>query len=278
MNSSINRDDEREQLLAGRSLSDLNAAESNDLDRSLTTADLEALHELERTITALDLAMDRTREQKMPTSMRSSILREADAFFSGQSSSKSVSLSNRPNESAAETGPVELTAAPKTWRRREALAWMTTAAATTFAVGSWWWQTAPRNSINNLALARTDLLASAKDLIQVEWKAGKTPLQESVSGDVVWSSSYQKGFMRLVGLPINDPLQEQYQLWIIDPLRDDEPVDGGVFDISQPGEVIVPIQAKLRVTKPAAFAITIEKPGGVVVSKQERLPLLAVVP
>lgn len=278
MNINANRDDEREQLLAGRSLSDLNAAESNDLDGSLTAADLQALHELERTVTALDLAMDRTREQKMPTSMRSSILREADAFFSGQASSKSVSLSNRPNESAAETGPAELTIAPKTWRRREALAWMTTAAATTFAVGSWWWQTTPRNSLNNLALARTDLLASAKDLIQVEWKAGKTPLQESVSGDVVWSSSYQKGFMRLVGLPINDPLQEQYQLWIIDPLRDDEPVDGGVFDISQPGEVIVPIQAKLRVTKPAAFAITIEKPGGVVVSKQERLPLLAVVP
>lgn len=278
MNINSHRDDEREQLLAGRSLSDLNAAESNDLDGSLTAADLEALHELERTVTALDLAMDRTREQKLPTSMRLSILREADAFFSGQSSSKSVSLSNRPNESAAETGAVELTAAPKTWRRREALAWMTTAAATTFAVGSWWWQTAPRSSISNLSLARTDLLASAKDLIQVEWKAGKTPLQESVSGDVVWSSSYQKGFMRLIGLPINDPLQEQYQLWIIDPLRDDEPVDGGVFDISQPGEVIVPIQAKLRVTKPAAFAITIEKPGGVVVSKQERLPLLAVVP
>jgi anti-sigma-K factor RskA len=86
------------------------------------------------------------------------------------------------------------------------------------------------------------------------------------------------GFMRLIGMPINDPLQEQYQLWIIDPLRDDEPVDGGVFDIAESGEVIVPIQAKLHVTKPAAFAITIEKPGGVVVSTQERLPLLAVVP
>lgn len=273
-----NRDDERDQLLAGRSLSDLSAAESNDLDSSLTASDRETLQEFERTVTALDLAMDRTREQEMPTSMRSSILREADAFFSGQSSSKSVSVANRPSESAIESVPTELTPAPKTWRRREALAWMTTAAATTFAVGSWWWQTTPRNSISNLALSRTDLLASAKDLIQVEWKEGKTPLQESVSGDVVWSSTYQKGFMRLVGLPINDPLQEQYQLWIIDPLRDDEPVDGGVFDISQAGEVIVPIQAKLRVTKPAAFAITIEKPGGVVVSKQERLPLLAVVP
>ena len=76
-------------------------------------------------------------------------------------------------------------------------------------------------------------------------------------------------------MPPNDPSQEQYQLWIIDPERDAEPIDGGVFDVASSGEVVVPIQAKLKVLKPAAFAITIEKPGGVVVSTQERLPLLA---
>lgn len=278
MNNNSNRDDEREQLLAGKSLSDLSAAEANELESSLSAADIESLREFERTVTALDLAMDRTREQEMPASMRSSILREADAFFSGQSSGKTVSAPHIPSVSAVEPVKQESVAPPQTWRRREALAWITTAAATTFAVGSWWWQTSQQSSFSNLALSRADLLASAKDLIQVEWKEGKTPLQQAVSGDVVWSSNYQKGFMRLVGLPINDPLREQYQLWIIDPLRDDEPVDGGVFDISQAGEVIIPIQAKLHVTKPAAFAITIEKPGGVVVSKQDRLPLLAVVP
>ena len=76
-------------------------------------------------------------------------------------------------------------------------------------------------------------------------------------------------------MPVNDPGVEQYQLWIIDPRRDDEPIDGGVFDISKSGEVIVPINAKLDVISPQAFAVTIEKPGGVVVSTQERLPLLA---
>jgi anti-sigma-K factor RskA len=81
--------------------------------------------------------------------------------------------------------------------------------------------------------------------------------------------------MRFVGLPVNDASVEQYQLWIIDPARDDEPIDGGVFNVSNSGEVIVPIDAKLQVVRPQAFAITIEKPGGVVVSTQERLPLLA---
>ena len=38
---------------------------------------------------------------------------------------------------------------------------------------------------------------------------------------------------------------------------------------------VVQIDAKLEVLNPAAFAITIEKPGGVVVSTQDRLPLIA---
>ena len=82
--------------------------------------------------------------------------------------------------------------------------------------------------------------------------------------------------MRLTGMPANDPKTAQYQLWIIDPERGEQPVDGGVFDI-RPGqsEVIIPIDSKLKVSKPAVFAITLEQPGGVVVSKG---PLLVVAP
>ncbi len=68
--------------------------------------------------------------------------------------------------------------------------------------------------------------------------------------------------MRFVDLPINDPEVEQYQLWIIDPSRDDEPIDGGVFNITSPGESIVAVQAKLPVNRPTAFAVTIENQAG----------------
>ena len=82
--------------------------------------------------------------------------------------------------------------------------------------------------------------------------------------------------MRLAGLVANDPGTAQYQLWIVDPERDQRPVDGGVFDVpSGGGEVIIPIDPKLRIKSPAAFAITLEKPGGVVVSGG---PLLVVAP
>jgi anti-sigma-K factor RskA len=83
--------------------------------------------------------------------------------------------------------------------------------------------------------------------------------------------------MILSGVPVNNPTQAQYQLWIVDPKRDaDSPVDGGVFDIPSDGSpVVVPISAKLALNDPQAFVITLEQPGGVVKSKQEKVVALA---
>ena len=39
--------------------------------------------------------------------------------------------------------------------------------------------------------------------------------------------------------------------------------------------MIIPITAKLSVDEPVLFAVTIEKPGGVVVSKRERIVVTA---
>ena len=78
------------------------------------------------------------------------------------------------------------------------------------------------------------------------------------------------------GLPVNNPNVEQYQLWIFDTDKgQDHPVDGGVFDIAGTKQVVVPIDARIPVNKAVQFAITVEKPGGVVVSDKSRLPLLA---
>jgi len=105
----------------------------------------------------------------------------------------------------------------------------------------------------------------ANDLVAASWKN----LQgfEDVEGRVIFSPSRQEGYMRFRNLPPNDPDEKQYQLWIVDPERDEEPVDGGVFDIPSDGEVHVPIRPKLKVTDPKAFVITVEQPGGVVVSE-----------
>jgi hypothetical protein len=119
---------------------------------------------------------------------------------------------------------------------------------------------------------RDALLAAGGDVVTVPWSQTTEDFSE-VRGDVVWSTERQEGYMRLAAMPANDARVAQYQLWIVDPERDQEPVDGGVFDVVGTGEVIVPIAAKLQVVAPAAFAITREKPGGVVVSEG---PLLVV--
>ena len=136
----------------------------------------------------------------------------------------------------------------------------------------------PSKTVQSASLQqqRDKLIASASDIVRSKWESTALEQKQGMElGEVIWSSAAQQGFMTIRGLPINDATKEQYQLWIIDPSRDEKPVDGGVFDIASDIESIVPIQAKLRVDKPTVFAITVEKPGGVVVSDQKRLPLLA---
>lgn len=122
--------------------------------------------------------------------------------------------------------------------------------------------------------ARASLVDEATDVVTLPWTRPTAEGYEGVTGDVVWSESKQQGYLRLANMPVNDPARVQYQLWIVDPERDGKhPVDGGVFDVSSTGEVIIPIQAKLQIRSPKAFAITAEQPGGVVVSAG---PLLVV--
>lgn len=121
---------------------------------------------------------------------------------------------------------------------------------------------------------RERLIAAAEGTTVIPWAAPEDPDFAEVVGDVVWNDERQEGYMLLTGMPANDPATSQYQLWLVDPDRDENPVDGGVFDIpaDQPS-VVIPIDAKLAVNNPRVFAITREQPGGVVVSKG---PLLVI--
>lgn len=116
------------------------------------------------------------------------------------------------------------------------------------------------------------LLASGDSI-----KASFTPKEfESFKGDVVWSNSEQKGFIRVKNLPINDKTKETYQMWIVDAAQGlKTPVSGGTFDVNENGEIIIPIDPDVLVKDPKAVAITVEKPGGVVVSKQEKVAGIA---
>lgn len=124
---------------------------------------------------------------------------------------------------------------------------------------------------------RDSLLARDVQALRIAWKATADSAARGAGGDVVWSASSQTGVMRITGLAPNDRRRAQYQLWIFDATRDRRyPVDGGVFDI-EPGatEAFVRIAPRVPVGRAIMFAVTVEAPGGVVVSSRERVALLA---
>ena len=254
-----------QELAAGASLGDLTEAEMHEIksyDTKIFQAMVERSEEAAaRTFLTFQSAMP---SEAMPVELRARLNHMANGFFS-----ESPKVENQ----IAATSQA-ITVAPSTMTLREIAAWFCVAASIALALGIW----LPGNSVRTASLQqqRDNLIASAPDLLRSDWEATPSgPTSTKNLGEVVWSTSSQQGFMTIRGLPINNATKEQYQLWIIDPTRDDKPVDGGVFDISNSVESIIPIQAKLRVDKPTVFAITVEKPGGVVVSDQKRLPLLA---
>lgn len=146
---------------------------------------------------------------------------------------------------------------------------LSAAAVLLLGLGLWQLFGAPSAPSDGVLVERRPTAPLADDWVTATWSGG-APGYESVRGEVRWSPSLQGGQMRFTGLAANDPTQGQYQLWIVDPTRDAEPVDGGVFDIVDAGrstEAVVAFSAKLRVDQPTVFAVTYEKPGGVVVSE-----------
>jgi hypothetical protein len=124
------------------------------------------------------------------------------------------------------------------------------------------------------AMQRDEMLSAVRDALRLDCAAAVDDGSKT-SGDVVWSGSRQRGFLRVVGLAPNEPTQSQYQIWIVDGGRG-RPVPGGVFDVGrEAGEVVVPILPQVFVQGPTTFVVTAEKPGGAEEYSEERSRVLA---
>jgi anti-sigma-K factor RskA len=272
------------ELLAELEIHGLDAAGRAELDALLASdlasvdADAEGLRVAED-IALVHAALVQDRREELPDVLRERILAGASRHF-GWDAEAHTTRASAPAPRRSPT-PARHRAAASTRDAEPGTAWfartgwlVAAAAAVALAVVL----TRP-DPLPPAPESRDAFMARVSDEIVVPWTPTEDPLGAGVTGDVVWSPTEQKGFMRFRGLSVNDPAANQYQLWIIDAARaGEDPVDGGVFDCDANGEVVVPIDAKLLVGKPAAFAVTLEKPGGVVVSKQEHLFLLAAVP
>ena len=158
------------------------------------------------------------------------------------------------------------------------LGWVAAAAGLTLAAVAWFGDRDVTSGDGPSSIG--DPLAaidSAADVVRLNWGDWDNPEVAGVRGEVVWSDAAQAGYMRFAGLP-EAGKDAQYQLWIIDAERGmEQRISGGVFDAraSSSGEVVVPITPRLFVNKAAAFAVTIERPGGTWVSDMSRRVVIA---
>ncbi|MEM7350866.1 MAG: anti-sigma factor [Acidobacteriota bacterium] len=264
-------------LLIDRATVGLGAADGRELDALLERYPEVDAESFELAAAAIDLAYS-VPDEPLPAALQQQVRLQAEEYFATPPTAESpvAEVVDLAEQRSAEARPSGETTR---W-----FGWLAAAAVLAVALVSQNMQRSATEADSPFVQAapktaserRDALLAQGGELIRLDWTATEDPAAQVASGDVVWSPANQTGFMRFVGLPVNDPSVEQYQLWIFDAEQDDRfPVDGGVFDVAADGEVVVPIVAKLRVVQPTLFAITIEKPGGVVVSSRERLPLLA---
>jgi hypothetical protein len=251
--------------------------------------------DLERAAAAVTLAGS-SLEQPLPAALAEALAQQAAEHFASPNKLADLAAARTTAQTArtaaADNARTSASPVPRAGRNG-AYGWLAAAACLVLAIFGW--QRSPSPPVAPVAQLtpppviapppepkpptaaeeRAALMAKS-DSLKIALGATKDPGAAGMTGDVVWDPVTQRGFLHFAGLAANDPAVHQYQIWIFDAGRDKRyPVDGGVFDVpANTAEVVIPIRAALMVRKPAAFAVTVEKPGGVVVSGREHVVAL----
>ena len=267
-------DERMMDLLADRATQGLIKEEREELKNLLGDNHEWAANDFELAAAALNLSGLRAVEP-LPARLRAQVEQRARQWFDEQPAAPSNAVA-WPETAPREPATRAVTKLPARPSLAQRAGWYLAAAACLALAFSFVWPYLNGQRLAPAAL-REQLLRENPDAVALNWTPTGIPEGDGVTGDVVWSAARQKGFMRFRNLKPNDPQRFTYQLWIFDGTRDERyPVDGGYFDIpAGQTEITVPITAKLPVNKLALFALTIEPPGGVVVSKREKIVVVA---
>jgi hypothetical protein len=287
-------DDALVDLLIKQVTEGLSPAEQRELDVLDSAISSRYLRDFERAAAAISLAATPAAEVP-PPALLARLEQDARAFFASAtvgSTARAVTVDESAAGNVLQFEPPKrpANAGTRGVSRSGAAGWFAAAACLLLAIFSWF--RSPQSivvppvagvqvavppaivsptpvpaAVPTPAEERAALLAQSESL-KITLGATKDPAAAGVTGDVVWDPVTQKGFLHFVGLATNDPQVRQYQIWIFDGERDKRyPVDGGVFDVpANSPEVVIPIHAALPIRLAKAFAVTVEKPGGVVVS------------
>jgi len=269
----------------------LSPAEERELDVLDSEAASALARDFERAAAAVALA-GTPPAGPLPAALAERIEADARVFFAGAAREAPPRVAAPPK-----VAELDATRSPAAQRRptpvSPALGWWAAAACLVLAAAGWLRSPAPVPVANLPPVVvsqppaetpkvepapptpaeQREALLTRPDALKVTLGGTKEPAAAGMSADVVWDPAAQRGYLHVVGLARNDPKLHQYQLWIFDGQRDQRyPVDGGVFDMpGNASEVVLPIRAALPVHDAKAFAITIEKPGGAVVSARDHV-------
>lgn len=260
-------------LLAERAVEGLDAPAEQELARLLAQSDEFAGDELDLAAAAADLAMSGEFE-----AMPAHLARRLEA------QGRALGASGAGGASALDEGVAgRIGGGAGAWA-----GWLAAAAAVALAFVAWMRPGAvtPGARTDGVAAVASDeaveeFIADHPGAKVAQWSDWDSPEVAGVEGRVVWSESEQTGYMTFRGLRANDPTAEQYQLWIIDERGMGQRISGAIFDAKDPdgdGTVVVRIDPRIRVRNAAAFAVTIEQPGGTWVSDMERRVVIASLP
>ena len=238
--------DRYEELDAGRAFGDLSSEEFNEWQQ-LAPQFLNS-QEVSFDYLLTELELDRTSSTPLPSSLSEKLGETTQQFISGD---------NKDSEDQKVTPFVN---------------WLGWGIAACLAVLLLLGPSEPK--VTTVA-EKFEVLKESSGSMRLEFAPASDPYA-NVEGEVIWNDERQEGYMSLINLAANNPKENQYQLWIVDPERDELPVDGGVFDIPEGvDKALIPIKNALEVDKPTLFVITLEQPGGVVKSKQEVVVAIA---
>lgn len=116
-----------------------------------------------------------------------------------------------------------------------------------------------------LLVSRITQLNSRRSLDQMQIATLSSQLEEASYGFAVFDTQADEGVIEVVNLPEIKSTQD-YQLWVVDP-QYPNPVDGGIVKVDADGRASIRFQAKQPVENVAAFAISLERKGGVPVAE-----------
>lgn len=129
---------------------------------------------------------------------------------------------------------------------------------------------------NELAELAGDREQLARRLVELESRSRLDTLriavlnsqldQAAAFGFAVFDPETDEGVIEVINLPAIDAESQDYQLWVVDP-QYPNPVDGGVISVDAQGHTRVRFSAMQPVTEVAAFAVSLERKGGVSVAE-----------